>query len=405
MRILVVQETDWMDRYPILHHRILEALSIGGDEITVLDYELLWGRRGSRPLWQGRRVWTNVSKIHADSRVKVVRPAMLRVPGLARPSWLLMTWFELWRYFRAGKPDAVVAYGISNSFLARIFARRHRVPFVFHLFDSLHALAEPAVLRPVASAVEALVLRSADRVVIPYKAMARYLSRMGVNPSRVVLIPNGMSRRDADPAVRAAMRRQLGIADHQVALLFFGWLYRHSGLADVALELARDRAKYARLKLVVVGDGDLARKLQEIKSANGLDGQLILAGRRPYGEITEYIAASDVCLMVSEPNPAMRYVVPMKVYEYLEFGKPIFSTPLDGMREEFSDGGGIVWVNQPRDVLPRLAGILAAADDEDRVLTDYTRAAVEYAARREDWETVTQRFRSLLAATTPRSVD
>src|SRR4026208_109881 len=145
MRILVAQETDSIHRYPILHHRILEALSIGGDDVTVLDYELLWGRKGSWPLWQGRQVWANVSKIHSGSRVTVVRPAMLRVPVLARPSWLLMTWLELWRYFSVAQPVVIVASGIPTSFLARLFARRHRIPFIVHLFDSLHALAEPPV--------------------------------------------------------------------------------------------------------------------------------------------------------------------------------------------------------------------------------------------------------------------
>jgi len=314
-----------------------------------------------------------------------------------------MTWLELWRYFSVAQPDVIVAYGISNSFLARLFARRHRIPFIVHLFDSLHALAEPPVLRPVASSVEALVLRSADRVVVPYKAMAQYLSSMGVKAARVVSLPNGMTRRHVDPSTRAAMRSRLGIADHEVALLFFGWLYRDSGLAEIALELARDRTRYARFKVVIVGHGDLADTLEDIRSANGLSADLILTGRRPYAEIADFIAASDVCLMVSEPTAAMRYVVPMKVDEYLEFGRPVVSTPLEGMRAEFGDGGGIIWVDHPRDVLPRLAGMLSNDEEGERVIADYTKAAGEYAASREDWDAVTRRFRTLLAVTKARA--
>ena len=73
-----------MSDIPILHDRMLESLSIGGDDITVLDYEILWGGRGLLPLWQRRRVWTDVSKIlPSGSHINVIRPAMLRVPGLA----------------------------------------------------------------------------------------------------------------------------------------------------------------------------------------------------------------------------------------------------------------------------------------------------------------------------------
>ena len=248
LRILVVQETDWIDRNPILHHRMLESLSVGGDDITVLDYEILWGRSGMRPLWQRRRVWTDVSKFLPGSRINVIRPAMLRVPGLARLSWLLATWRELRRYVRAGRPDVIVAYGITNSFLALLVARRHRIPFIFHLFDSLHALAEPVALRPLAAFVEGVVLRSADRVVIAHRALSGYVTRMGVRPERVILIANGVTRRQPEPSTRAAMRSRLGIADGEVALLFVGWLYRHSGLVELVLELARDITRYARIQ-------------------------------------------------------------------------------------------------------------------------------------------------------------
>jgi glycosyltransferase involved in cell wall biosynthesis len=402
MRILVVQETDWIDRNPILHHRMLETLSIGGDDITVLDHEILWGRRGFLPLWQPRRVWADVSKVLPGSRITVVRPAMLRVPGIARLSWLLTTWLELTRFIRAKKPDVIVAYGLSNAFIALLYARRHHIPFVFHLFDSLNALAEPKALRPVAALVEGQLLRSADQVVIPYRALAGYVGRIGVRPHRVRLIPHGMTRRQADPAIRAAMRSKLGISDDDVALLFIGWLYRHSGLAELALELSKNKAEYSKFKVIIVGDGDLSSTLEEIRSASGLEHRLILTGRRPVGEMTDFIAASDVCLLPSLPSAATRYIVPTKVDEYLELGRPVVATSLEGMRSEYRDVPGIIWVDRPSDVLPRLAELLSGPKPPAEVLADLSRACLEYAATRDDWETVTGRFRAVLTSTSPR---
>jgi glycosyltransferase involved in cell wall biosynthesis len=402
MRILVVQETDWIDRNPILHHRMLETLSIGGDDITVLDHEILWGRRGFLPLWQRRRVWADMSKVLPGSRITVVRPAMLRVPGIARLSWLLTTWWELTRFIRARKPDVIVGYGISNSFIALLYARKHHIPFVFHLFDSLHALAEPKALRPVAALVEGQLLRSADQVVIPYRALAGYVARIGVRPDRVRLIPHGMTRRQADPAIRTAMRSKFGISNDDVALLFIGWLYRHSGLAELALELSKNKAGYSRFKVIIVGDGDLSSTLEDIRSANGLGDRLILTGRRPVGEMADFIAASDVCLLPSLPSDATRYIVPTKVDEYLELGRPVVATSLEGMRSEFRDVAGIIWVDRPADVLPRLAELLSGPKPPAEVLADLSRACAEYAATRDDWETVTSRFRAVLTSASPR---
>ena len=402
MRILVVQETDWIDRNPILHHRMLEALSIAGDEITVLDHEILWGRRGLLPLWQRRQVWADVSKVLTGSRITVLRPAMLRIPGIARVSWLLTTWWELARYIRAGKPDVIVAYGLSNAFVALLYARKHRIPFVFHLFDSLHALAEPKALRPIAALVEGQLLRSADQVVIPYRALAGYVARIGVRPGRVRLIPHGMTRRHVEPANREALRSEFGISKDDVVLLFVGWLYRHSGLMELALELSTNKPEYSRFKVIIVGDGDLSSTLEEIRSANGLEDRLILTGRRPVEEMADFIAASDVCLLPSLPSDATRYIVPTKVDEYLELGRPVVATSLEGLRSEYLDVAGIIWVDHPTQVLPRLAQLLSGPRPPGEVLADLSRACASYAATRDDWETVTRRFRAVLTNTSPR---
>jgi glycosyltransferase involved in cell wall biosynthesis len=397
LRILVVQETDWVDRNPILHHRMLEAMSIGGDEITVLDHEIFWGRGGRFPLWRRRRVWTEHSKILPGSRITVIRPGMLRIPGIARVSWLITTWFELRRYIRAGRPDAIVAYGISNSYLARILARRHGIPFVFHIFDSLHALAEPAVLRPLAALVERHVLRAADRIVVPYRALLGYLARRGVRADRVELIPNGMTHRTLDSSIRAEVRQRLGIADDEVALLFIGWLYRHSGLDELARQLARSETARARYRLVIVGDGDLAGPLARIRDETGLGDRLILTGRRPVSEMAHFVAGADVCLLPSTQSAAMRYIVPTKVDEYLELARPVMSSRLEGMLAEFRDMAGIIWVDGPTDVLPTLDRLLFGDRPAAEVLAELSRASAGYAAGREDWPTVIDRFRTVIA--------
>ena len=373
---------------------MLETLSLQGDDVTVLDYEILWGNAGPRPIFQPRRVWRNVSKLVPGARVTVVRPAMLRIPGIARVSWLMASWLELLRYLRRGRPDVILAYGISNSLLASLLGRRRGIPMVCHLFDSLHALAEPAFLRPMAGFVEGLVLRASGRVVIPYRALGGYATSRGVRPDRIVLIPNGMTRRTFDPTVRAEARRALGIADDQIALLFMGWLYRHSGLVELARELARDKPEHAKYKLVVVGTGDVAEDLERIRREAGLGDRLILTGRRPVEEMPRYISAADVCLLASTPDPAMRYVVPTKVDEYLELGRPVVATRLEGMRAQFGDMAGIIWVDGPSTVLSALDAVLAEGPAGG--LAARGEAAARYAAGRDDWATVTKRFRDLL---------
>ncbi|CAD6494694.1 MAG: hypothetical protein LAKADJCE_00906 [Candidatus Argoarchaeum ethanivorans] len=42
MKILVVQESDWVRRCPHQNHHLMERLSRKGHEARVIDYEIMW---------------------------------------------------------------------------------------------------------------------------------------------------------------------------------------------------------------------------------------------------------------------------------------------------------------------------------------------------------------------------
>jgi glycosyltransferase involved in cell wall biosynthesis len=395
MKILVVQETDWVERNPILHHRMLETLALEGDEVLVLDYEIHWRRKGWWPLVQPRREIRDSTKFHADSGVRVVRPAMLRIPGVARPSWLFTTTVELIRAFRTFKPDVVVAYGLSNAFVARLLAGVYRVPFIFHIFDSLHALADPPFLAPVARLVESAVLRSARIVILAHRGMRDYLREMHVPRSRVRFIMNGFEAREVDPERAAEVRRRLGVRDDNVLIVFVGWLYDHSGLLEIARKLTTvDR--FAGYRLVVAGDGDLLGDLRELAARPVGGARLIVLGKVPVTEIPDLIGASDVGLFASSVSPAMRNVVPAKVDEYLELGRPVLATRMPGMLVELGDVDSMIWVDGPDEALDALEARLSGAPDPRAYLRELGAAARPYVERRESWPTVTSRFRAVL---------
>ncbi|MBV9280394.1 MAG: glycosyltransferase, partial [Chloroflexi bacterium] len=178
MRILVVQESDWIRRNPVQQHHMLERLSRDGHEVLVIDYPIRWRDEGRGPM-APHRVHRNVSKVVPDAGVTVVRSAMLRVPALGKLSWLATNTVEIARAFRGFKPDVLVVLGLSNGLVAAKMARAAGVPVVVHLIDALHTLVEPEWLRPVAARVERAVLGGADRVVAINRALGGYAERMG----------------------------------------------------------------------------------------------------------------------------------------------------------------------------------------------------------------------------------
>jgi glycosyltransferase involved in cell wall biosynthesis len=392
VRILAVQETDWIDRNPVLHHRMLEDLSRSGHEVTVVDFDILWHKKSRRPLIYRRQRITNCHKHFDDSTVAILRPTMLRLPGLSRPTWLADNWLILREQLRSYRPDVVVGYSISNSYLAMRLAAALNVPFVYHVLDALHTLGEPPFLRHFARPVEKRIMRSADEVIVVNSGLRDYAVTMGANPRRLHVIPMGVDQ--GDLSVGQDIRPSLGLKSDDIVMMFMGWLYRFSGLLEVTTQLAR-RSDLPHLKLLVVGDGDLLPVLGELRYELGLGDRLILTGRRPAREMPDYLASADICLLPAQRNATMEHIVPAKVIEYMQAGKAIVATSLPGLRKEFGDLPGITYVSHPDETVDRVIDILGPPSPRDtaRLLGDSCR---QFIAGRPTWQEVTRDFEDVL---------
>ncbi|MDD5702097.1 MAG: hypothetical protein PHU23_08600, partial [Dehalococcoidales bacterium] len=86
MRVLITQETDWLIKTPAQQHHLSEMLSLRGHRVRVIDYELLWKKQGKKELVSKRDVYLDISKIHRNASVTVIRPGILKIPGLVYAS-------------------------------------------------------------------------------------------------------------------------------------------------------------------------------------------------------------------------------------------------------------------------------------------------------------------------------
>jgi len=394
MRILVVQESDWLRRNPHQQHQMLERLSAQGHDIRVLDYPIRWRDEG-RGLFAPRRVYRGVTKVVPGASVTVVRSAALRISGLGKLSWLATNTVEIARALRIFKPDVVVILGLSNGLVALTMARAAGVPVVVHLIDALHTLVEPKALRPIARWVEKRLLRNAGRVIVINKALSSYAECLGARPERMERIPTGVDLDRFGPHVDgSAVRDEYGIAPGEHVLLFIGWLYDFSGLRELALTMAEHPELAQGMRLLVVGDGDLMAELTRIRD-DKLGDQLILAGQQPATRMPEFVAAADICLLPAYVNETMAHIVPAKIYDYLAGGKPVLASPLPGLMQEFGDDAGICSIKGPQVLLNRAAQLF---DDPVR-LTAMGTAARHTSEVNGAWEDVTARYMDILAAT------
>jgi glycosyltransferase involved in cell wall biosynthesis len=195
----------------------------------------------------------------------------------------------------------------------------------------------------------------------------RYADALGGKP--VSTSYNGVDLDLFDADVRYDRPPELVGVDRPV-LGFYGNL---DGWID--WELIGALAALPEYQVVVVGgtEGMAPRIPAELRESS-----VLWVGKRPVSEMPRFLAHFDVALYPFVVNEMTDAVDPLKVWEYLAFGRPVLASPTRLVR----DNPSLFEPLDPADLAGSVRRALATRDDP---------AAIERrkaAARRRDWRTV-----------------
>jgi glycosyltransferase involved in cell wall biosynthesis len=226
-----------------------------------------------------------------------------------------------------------------------------------------------------------------DLVLAPNRPLARMLEADGVDPARIAIWSRGVDRAKFDPARRSlAWRRARGIADDELAVLFFGRLVREKGIADFAAAIAR--ADLPKVRPVVVGDGPARGEFERLLPRAVFVGHL---SGEPLGEA---VASADVLL-----NPSATEAFGNVNLEAMAAGLAVISADAPSSRELVADGRTGLLV--PAGDVESYAVALARLANDRALCTRFGEAARAESARY-DWDDalakVAAAYRGLLVA-------
>ena len=179
MKILVVQESDWIEKGPHQSHHLMERLSKRGHEVRVIDYEILWREHKKKELISKREVFRNVHKVVDEGGVTVIRPSIIKLPVLDYLSLVYTHRKEIERQIEEFKPDVIVGFGILNANIAIRLAKKRGIPFVYYIIDELHRLVPQKYFQWLAKYVESKNMKNADKVISINEGLREYTIRMG----------------------------------------------------------------------------------------------------------------------------------------------------------------------------------------------------------------------------------
>lgn len=309
---------------------------------------------------------------------------------------------------RVPHPDVVVAFTDPPVIgaVGSMAARRHRVPFVQVYMDiypdvgiALGRVDHPFVVRWWRRLNAAIRTRAA-RVVAIGRDMVEKLQDEGVDPAKIVLIPNWAETAPVDARGSRRLRTAMGWDGRYVVMHAgnVGLAQNLGGLIDAA-GLLLDRPD---IQIVLLGDGAARSGLEEDVRTRGLPNVAFLR-HIPKQEAQSLIAAAD--LHVVSLAPGLRgCVVPSKIYGIMAAGKPFVAavepgSEPDRLIEEHRCGTRV----DPGDGEGLARAIRAMRDHPDRQMGRRGRQAFESTYQR---KAATSAYRALLedvAAHFPRS--
>lgn len=389
MKILLVQETDWIDKGPFQQNHLMERLSLRGHEIRVIDHQINWSMGNQKGLWIPRQIFNNFSKIYAGAKVDVIRPGMLKIPHLDYVSLFISRRREVFQQIQIFKPDVVIGFHILSAYLGMIAAKKTFLPFIYYWVDVYHTQIPFKLYHLLGKYIEKKTLRESDKVVAINERLKDYIVQMGTDPQKTSVIRGSVDTTKFNLSLDGSnIRKQFGIKNGEILLFFVGWIYHFSGLKEIARQLS---GVDSNLKLLIVGDGDAYQDLLEMREKYDLQDKVILTGKKPYQEVPQFIAAADICLLPADPaEKIMQDIVPIKLYEYMAMAKPVISTNLPGVRKEFGEDNGVVYVERPEEVVPRAIELVQSGRLPE--LGQKARRFVE----QNSWDKITDEFESLL---------
>ena len=245
--------------------------------------------------------------------------------------------------------------GIFDGLLALYLKRRYKMPFVFEMPNPIEQRWETRKFYSkrnyfwyFISKIEAYLMmhifHKMDLVLPTTKWMLECFAKKGIEKSKMMPYPNGIDLDRFSNANGEEIRRRYGLEDSKV-VIYIGTLDKLRQLNVLIHAFSKVKKGKGNVKLLMVGDGTDKSNLEELANDIGIKEDIIFTGQVYFDEVQNFIAIADVGVSPVPPLDFYKLSSPIKMFEYLAFGKPVVANDEIPEQEEVireSEGGILV---------------------------------------------------------------
>jgi len=254
-------------------------------------------------------------------------------------------------------PDYLVAAATFAKLTgARVLLDVHDL--VPELYAAKFGVDEDAAVVKLMTFVERRCVGFADHALAVHRPHLDALVRHGNPEGKFSIVmntpdPRFFARRDVAPS-----------SSDPFVLLYHGTISRRHGLENALRAVAEARQTYDDIRLEIVGDGDDVERLAALVGALGLeDAVQIQRGFRPIEELQPFLDRASAGIVPIVDNAFTRYMLPVKLLEYVALGIPVISSSTPTIRAYFDES--MVSFFEPGDESDLAARIVTLRADAD----------------------------------------
>jgi glycosyltransferase involved in cell wall biosynthesis len=139
-----------------------------------------------------------------------------------------------------------------------------------------------------------------------------------------------------DPAI--FVRRKPRRGNRSCKLVYHGTVSRRHGLELAIRAVARAQNEIGNLELSIIGDGDDLDRLVRLSTELGLEGSVTFTRRSvPVSALPALLSDADIGLVPFQRDDFTRYMLPVKLMEYVALGIPVIATRTTTIQGYFDD--------------------------------------------------------------------
>lgn len=324
---------------------VLPTLEVAGMEHVVAQLSTALYDRGHSV---GITCVNSEGAMAPDLRASGIRVA--HIPADGRRSYLWPVGLRRW--FQTITPDVVQIHN-EPWLKAALAARQARVPLVlFTLHGRTHE-------NWVDHALDRRAAKLSDRVTTVSTALRDHVvEHMRVDPERVLAIPNGVDvERFAPGPAPSCLRASLGLRADQPLIGMIARLEPVKNHACLLRAFVKVIAEHPTARLILVGDGQLRREIEERIVENGLSEHVLMTGVR--SDVPDVYRALDVCVL-----PSLAEGASISILEAMASGVCIVASKVGGTPELLDNGacGLLVPSNDPGALAQGICKVLADSE-------------------------------------------